>query len=506
MIDQEQQTRAEHPEQTHGVWLLPFLALCAAGIVFLRTHSIGMMGFDSYPLILTARIESWADFLGTFTEELMAGRYSSHFYRPLLNLSFALDHLLWGLDPWGYQLTGALLFGACGAALGLFMRRLLGADARLGPLVGLLFFLLHDSHFEVIPVPARRPEMLCALFACLSLASQLKREHLARRWPVAPALWMLLAAASKEMGYALPAVSVVLVLLYSPLETLRARGLHALRAGAVHAAAIGTLLVLRLSVLGGLGGPAPLPAGFQGDSSLELSRTLLRDLLLPRNLEAWGAAVPALAVLAGLGVLALLVLGRAPGADPKARPMASRGLAVSLVWIALITLLYGSSRTIEQWYFFLPVVGLSMFVGAAVELALTELRQSQTVRRRVAMGVLPCLLGFATCQVRYTPLLHSFPEWTAATAASEEFLSTLEKRIERVPAGSPIVAPPLPVWYPPAESGPTLRGVAMLKSYSVQAWLELVHADRTFQVLRSPLAAPLPAGVSAVQLRRVREF
>jgi hypothetical protein len=51
-----------------------------------------LMGWDTYPLIAASRIQDLGDFLGSFTEELMDGRYpAGHFYRPITNLSFAFD-------------------------------------------------------------------------------------------------------------------------------------------------------------------------------------------------------------------------------------------------------------------------------------------------------------------------------------------------------------------------------------------------------------------------------
>lgn len=465
-------------------------------LVHQRTGGIGLMGFDSYPVILSARIGSWADFLGTFSEELMDGRYSGHYYRPMLNLSFALDYALWGLGAWGYQLTATLLFGACGGALAWLLARMLGGRVGAGVLAGALFFFLHDSHFEVIPVPARRPEMLCALFACLSLASQLGDKSLRKNWPWIPAVWMLLAAASKETGYALPALSVLAVFMYSPAVSLRERALAALRVGAVHAVMIAALLIARVSVLGGMGGPAPLPEGFVGPSSLELTGVLFERLFVPQNVSAWGVTVPVLAGLACVSTLVACLRSRS----------ARRALFLSLAWMAVIGLLYGISRSIEQWYLFLPVIGLSLFVGAGVD-ALAGILRGQPTAGRI-LGGLGCLFlaAFSFCQVRYSPLIHTYPEWSVATAASDQFFVKLENRITRTSPGAVIQAPPIPVWFPPVLTGPGIRGGAILEDYSVQAWLELTHPKRKFRVLKMAPTTPLEKGESPVQLLRPFEF
>ena len=85
------------------------VAVSAAGALFAQTRLIGFVGLDTYPIIVSSRIKSFGDLVGTFTETLMDGRYPWDFYRPLLNASIALDYAIWGLNAVGYQLTNALL-------------------------------------------------------------------------------------------------------------------------------------------------------------------------------------------------------------------------------------------------------------------------------------------------------------------------------------------------------------------------------------------------------------
>jgi hypothetical protein len=479
------------------------LVLLATAVVVVRTHEIGLMGFDSYPLILSSRITNFGDLLGTFTEELADGLYGGDYYRPLLNLSFALDYGLYGLESWGYQLTNALLFGATGLALWALALRLYGErSAGLGALLALAFFLLHESHFEVVPVPARRPELLCALFACLSLRAQLAPRELARRWPLRPALWMLAAALSKETGYGLSLVSVFAVYAYSPAVSWRERGGQAMRAGACHAATIGGLLALRLWVLGGLGGPDP-ERRTEGLGVLDRTATLFMRLLVSENHSQRAQWVGWIAALAGLGLLALCIVAlrsRRSRAEGAAQAGALRALLVALLWTLLVGTLHGLSRMIQLWYLFLPLVGSSLLLGAGVEL-LRGLWTRSPALGRVGLGACAALLAaFAFFQVRYTPLLHDYPEWGRATRASDEFRAELARRIERTPSGQPLDAPPLPRWLTPSSEGPAIRGAAVLEVYSVQAWAELTFPERELQVLSSPPAIDPGPGVSVIRI------
>ncbi len=145
--------------------------LLAVGAAFLAHRfvlDLELMGWDSYPLIAASRIESFADLLGSFGEELMDGRYpGGDFYRPVTNLFFALDHAVSGLAPRGYQRTNLLIQLAGVVAVFALGRRWLGAGA--GCVVAALVFAVHPLQLETLPVAARRADMLFTLFLVLAL-------------------------------------------------------------------------------------------------------------------------------------------------------------------------------------------------------------------------------------------------------------------------------------------------------------------------------------------------
>ena len=65
-------------------------------------------------------IGSAADVLGAFSDELMGGRYpDGRFYRPLVHLSFGLDHAIGGLEPSQYSRTDISILAAT-ATLGCY--------------------------------------------------------------------------------------------------------------------------------------------------------------------------------------------------------------------------------------------------------------------------------------------------------------------------------------------------------------------------------------------------
>jgi len=57
----------------------------------------------------------------------------SNYYRPLTSLSFAVDYQLWGLNPWGWHLTNALLHAGAGVMLFLLFSELIEASRQSIP-------------------------------------------------------------------------------------------------------------------------------------------------------------------------------------------------------------------------------------------------------------------------------------------------------------------------------------------------------------------------------------
>ena len=218
-----------------------------------------LFGFDAYAAILTSRIQNFSDFLGTFSELMMDGRlWAGDFYRPVGNLFLAVDYAIWGIEPFGYQLSNMLLWCATIVALFALCRRLLGAPVWIGPCLAALFFALHPATLSILPFLARRTETLMVLFVALCLvalprdgAGRLERRH----WIAG--LFALAAVGSKETGIiAVPLVFTHQFLLArnSSRTSLALRFRLSLVAAIPAALLSAALLGARFFVIGGLGG------------------------------------------------------------------------------------------------------------------------------------------------------------------------------------------------------------------------------------------------------------
>jgi tetratricopeptide (TPR) repeat protein len=98
-------------------------------------------------------------------------------FRPVVNVSYAIDRAVWGYRPFGYHVTSVLLHAAVSVLLFAFLRRLLAGarrkageelDGRGGDLLaaftGAALFAVHPIQSETAGYISSRSEILCAFF------------------------------------------------------------------------------------------------------------------------------------------------------------------------------------------------------------------------------------------------------------------------------------------------------------------------------------------------------
>lgn len=468
--------------------LVPTAIVAAvAAALFSQTRHYCLLGFDSYPIIVTSRVRSLADLVGNFTEKLMDGRYPSDFYRPLLNCSFSLDYAVWGLNPFGYQLTNALLLAVCGGAVWMMLRRMLGRATWIGSLTGLLVFLLSPVHWEVLPVPARRAELLCVAFMAIALTLQLTPRALgSRRPPVWPAVMTLLAIASKETAFVLPVLLGVAVLLHSERKTFRERLVHAAINSVPSVVAAGFMLLVRVLILGGLGGH-----GSYSLKGLLFTWRAIQHLLLPQPMmqtrSAYGFLILLIAVL---GLAAGLVVARASAETRRRGAQCLRVSALAATWVVLLGLIYAVGK-LDAWYSLIPLAGWALLAGALMEGLLVLGEDDDRIIRPVAVVSLVLLTVAVVWQCSYSPVFRGYDEWARATTASDNYLEETRTRIASAAPGTVVESPLLP-YSVTAIGVQRFWGIAIMADYSVQAWADLVFPDRNVRVHLAKAGPPEP--------------
>ena len=466
------------------------LVLLAAWGAYHPVLGLELMGWDSYPLIAASRIQNLGDFLGSFTEELMDGRYpEGHFYRPVTNLSFALDHAVWGLDPFGYHLTALLILAAGAVSVYVLAQRLFGGV--WAPLVAAAVFALHPLQFETVPVSARRADMLFSLFVLWALIAQPREKSPPARTRWLGALWVLLAAASKETG----AIALLLVAAYHLLldaeGTWAERRRRALRNCALPAAGFALFLAARTAVLGGLG-------GHPGSSLLQgILRGLLslpeyaRSLLVP---QPWSDS-PAferqlLTALVMALLLALLLLGRGSAlSSTRARPDPWRSTGFLGFWLLCLLAMTGISGERASWYAVPYLVPYALLIGRLANGAVAAARERHIAAALAAGGVALVLAG---SHLRYSGLIHHYAEWDVVSRQERFFLERFRAALHGARPGTTIVVPDLPLGSGEPIERVGIRSALCLSDYSVEAYAALVAAELPIRVVLSPGGTPTP--------------
>ncbi len=476
------------------------LVVAAATTLFLQTKNFGLLGFDTYPLIASSRVRSLADLLGYFTKELGTGYHQ--FYRPVAKLTFAADYGLWGLNPWGYQLTSILILGACAVAVHALAQRLGGAAARVGPWVTLLAFLFHPLLYDTVPIPSRRSELLCGGFIALSLWLQLSSRALRSRFPVWPAVATLLAVLSKETAFVLPAVTLLLVFLYSPLPDWRRRLVRAGTSILPHVVLLSLPLVSAVTTFA------------HGGWSLGSPRSKL-DSTLPGVPDASWITLEAghwvlITIVCSIVALFATTLRLGSGSGPRWSLPRAELVSIMLIVLVLVLVYLKGDPWKFEYQFFLPMVGASLLLGAVVERILPLWRDPRRMARVACVAMIGLLAVPVIRQARFSPLIFHYGEGERATAASRAFLEEARAQINAAPDGSVLEAPPLPRRVPPVDPLRTL-GTTILLDYSVRAWAELTLPERRVRVVYRPTAsetdlAPSPREVVLVISRRLEGY
>jgi tetratricopeptide (TPR) repeat protein len=143
---------------------------------------------------------------------------------PLTWMTFGVDYLLWGMNPFGYHLTSLLLHTANAVVFYFVALRLLGlalpghrerspVGLRVAAGLAALLFAIHPLRVESVAWATERRDVLSGLFYLLAVLAYLRaheREERGRRWYWGAVGLCACALLSKSMAVSLPVVLVLL--------------------------------------------------------------------------------------------------------------------------------------------------------------------------------------------------------------------------------------------------------------------------------------------------------
>ena len=307
------------------------------------------------------------------------GTLGDHF-RPLVTLTWAVDHWLWGVRTAGYHMTNLVLHAMAGVLLVFLLRRLrLTASAAL---LGGLVWVVHPLAASSVAWVSARADCLMAVFYLSSLAG-----FCAPRARASTVLFAALALAAKEMAVSLPLTALLLDRVLLPREEAPSRRL---RLWLLVLVTVAYLALWAALFMHGLGTPAGGVrwAGFDRHRAgdwLRVVTGLYAPLFLPPRYEAWWST-PLRAWPSAYLIAAVAMALAAWWLAQRGTPMGGRAASTGLLWPAVTALpLLGLSGLLDLYrvgYLVAVAVGFvvagittriessrAMVIGLAVALA-----------------------------------------------------------------------------------------------------------------------------------------
>ena len=385
--------------------------LLATLLGFARTLAYDFVWDDALLIQRSQRLQQWTSLpavLGShFWSEVHEG---SHYYRPLVSLSFFLDVQAWGFNPMGFHLTNLLAHLAAALAVLALARRLTGSV--LASAVAGVAFALHPIHTESVTFISGRTDVLATLFFLLALLGYVRWRQQGGLLTFAGSLSaFFLGLAAKEVAVTLPLV----LLLYDRMAGPKERGAGALARALTRYAAYGGVIALYLMVrMASLGALVESEPGTWGTlltrilTATKIVATYAWLTLVPFPANPYYIIVPVLwppppawwVATGGLAVLLILTLWAA-----WRRPL--WGFAALWFWVTLIPsvgvdLLPVPTAIMAERFLYLPSVGFCLLLAMAVHqllgtgqlLSAGRALAADQVRPLPALGLATLLLGY----------------------------------------------------------------------------------------------------------------
>jgi len=299
------------------------------------------------------------------TDQHIAGRGEGNFYRPLVSLSFAADHAVWGLNnPFGYHLTNVFLHCAVVLCLYAFYVRVTGGSDRLVPTTAAALYAVLPAHTEAVTYISGRADMWVALFglaALLALGRSRAAPHPAR-WYATSLCLLLAALLSKEQAVIFPLLILLTDIVVGLVPRGRTRWIYHLSSFGLVAA----YAVLRLTVLWFTPAAEPPTVGI-----VERLGTTFQTLAMYTGILAWPSglhmersvgSLNGLLVLAGVmmtcGAVAMIVWSRR---NDKTMLL---GLLWAVLALAPVSGILPLNATLAEHWLYVPAMGVTLALAA----------------------------------------------------------------------------------------------------------------------------------------------
>lgn len=266
-----------------GSWKHIFIIVILCIAAYLNTLSTDFVWDDIYQIKNNDQIKSLLNIPSFFSSNVWAGvrGFSSYYYRPLFILSLAVDHSVWGEQPFGYHLTNMVLHILMSIMVYLFALKFL--KSATGSLFSAAVYAVYPVHAEAVAWISGRNEILSALFLLSSFYFYIfYREKRRIAYIISSLVLFSFSLLSKETAVVLPVIILLYELFFGNRdwkETTRVPALYGLL--------IIPYFIVRLILFKSMTGAQSQPLLWRLSTTPGLIMEYLRLLISPINLKVF---------------------------------------------------------------------------------------------------------------------------------------------------------------------------------------------------------------------------
>lgn len=350
-------------------------------------------------------------------------------YRPLVTLSHFVDYYFFRLNPGGYHLINLLLHLTNALLVFILIKKLLVIFnvgtikvINVSALFGALFFALHPVVTEPVNLPSYREDLLCTLFAVISLLFYLgwrvSSEKTSFLYLLLAGMTFFLSLLAKEASITLPLIILLFELSLPPMPLKRR-----LRLFSPFILIIVFYLIIRFVILVP---PQKYVVGYFGGSPaiavLNFPRFFVHYLFLifyPVTLAADYNFQPLKKIIhpfiLGSIFCVIVYLLLALTAWHKRKFLISTGLLWFLVFLLPVSNLVPLSNPVAERYLYLPLIGLGIVLASIlyrIFLAIIEKKGNVLFYKSIVGLVLVLFVLYITLDIqRNTMWRDDFTLW-----------------------------------------------------------------------------------------------
>lgn len=385
------------------------LAVCGlAVVVYSRSPFCGFIRDDFTQIVNNPQVQSWQYLPEILTSHLWSHSVGFHpfFYRPLFSVWMLVIYTIGGLSPWFWHLSSILLHVACTYLVYLLSKRLIGSEVGAGLAAAL--FAVHPVHVDAVTWVSASNELMFSILMMVAMLVLWAPHERGDRWPILVSVVLYFTGLfAKETGVTLSVLLIAMAWIrFKDGESNWSKRL--LLTGGPYVAATGAYLIIRWSVMHGVGieeGEHNWREVFFSSPSIMLF--YLRKLIVPMGLSGGYVnpihSSPTLAFwlpLAAILLFVILMMRLAFRLNPVF------GFAAALILLPLLPALaairlYPQGDMTHDRYLYLPSVGLCLLIGAISQRMLEASGRARIVSASVLAVVLVSFSVLTFAQQRF---------------------------------------------------------------------------------------------------------